>query len=109
MQREMRTKTRREQEDDIPPPPNALTEEEIHGGIKVTGLHTEKSVKLALKIVSHPRFLSPGNSLHRESVRSSFRPTPYFNDLPTALTSSFFSTPLAWPRTQCHHSIPSID
>lgn len=45
----------------------------------------------ALKIVSLPSFLSPGNSLLRESVRTWLRPTPYINDLPTALTGSFFN------------------
>lgn len=54
----------------------------------------------APKIVSLPSFLSPGNILHRESVRTRFRPTPYINDLPTALTSSLFNVPFALPRTQ---------
>lgn len=45
----------------------------------------------ALKIVSLPGFLSPGNSSHGESVRTWFSPTPSINDLPTALTGSFFN------------------
>lgn len=40
----------------------------------------KRSVISAPKIVSLPGFLSPGNSLHRESVRTWFRPTPYIND-----------------------------
>lgn len=59
-----------------------------------------KGMILAPKIVPLPCFLSPGNSLHRESVRTRFRPTPCINDLPTALTSSLFNVPFPLPCTQ---------
>lgn len=60
---------------------------------------------LAPKIGIVTRFLSPGNSLHRGSVRTWFRPTPPINDLPTALTRSFFNVPFALPRTQWHRFV----
>lgn len=56
----------------------------------------KKGVISALKIVSFPSFLSPGSS--KQSVRTCLR--PHVNDLPGALTGSFFNVPFRLPHTQ---------
>lgn len=82
-------------------PPKCSHRERDSGGNRSDGgkKNRKRGVISALKIVSLPSFLSPGNSLHRKSVRTWFRPTPYINDLPTALTRSFFNVPFALPCT----------
>lgn len=96
---------RREGKDNTPPRHSHREGERDSGwnisdGGKEKKKKGKKGVISAPKIVSPPSFLSPGNSLHRESARTRFRPTPYINDLPTALTSSLFNVPFALPRTQ---------
>lgn len=66
LQGKIHLRKREGKQDDIPCIlPSALTQHVIQKGIKVTEKKNGKrGVILALKIVSLPSFLSPGNSLH---------------------------------------------